>query len=164
MARSGTVGSLTLAHRVIQRRAIMVLRRPNIAMLLGENAVLRKIVERMRVVGRMNGWMRMIEKYMGELGIDWGMVSLMNVASINGLVNDWENERWRREVESKSTLIYYRLKQGIGGVPYDYVDVQGEVEYFEVGVEGEVCRWGCWVCDLWSGGGDTVSFSGGVQD
>ena len=32
---------------------------------------------------------------------------------------EWENVRWKREVESKSTLSYYRMKQGIGGVQYD---------------------------------------------
>ena len=38
----------------------------------------------------------------------------MSAGEVGGAVNGWEGDRWRREVESRSTLQLYRHKIGIG--------------------------------------------------
>ena len=165
VALQGEVGCSTVRARDMKGKLKFAMYCVN-----AENVVLRKIIERVRMVGRMNGWMRMIEKYMGELGIDWGVLCGMNATSINGMVNDWENERWRREVESRSTLSYYRMKQEIGGVRYD--NGWGAVLMFRARSNTLRLGWrgrfvggdvGCVICGAGRGGGDVVSFSGGMS-
>ena len=78
-------------------------------MLRTKNGLLRAIFKKMLEEARPKKWIRQFRQYMGELGL-----GLLQVGEMGGAVSGWEGDRWRREVESKSTLQLYRHKIGIG--------------------------------------------------
>jgi len=84
-----------------------------------ESGVTRKVFEGVRLGGRVNPWMRVVNRYLDELGMTCDRVKMMTNGEIVKAVNDWEHVRWRGEVQSKSTLVHYRMKDRIGGVGYD---------------------------------------------
>ena len=51
---------------------------------------------------------------MTEIGLEWGDLRSIDGRVITNRVNQWEEERWRGEIESRSTIEAYRLKEGIG--------------------------------------------------
>ena len=62
---------------------------------------------------RPKGWMKQLWKYMGELGISLSHLKTMSGEEVVGTVNQWEGDRWRREVEGKIMLQLYRNKVSI---------------------------------------------------
>lgn len=84
-----------------------------------ENCILQRMFRRMRSQTQKMQWMRLVEGYVVQVGLDWVAVERMTTNEIVKAVNMWEDNRWRMEVENKSTLIYYRMKEGIGGEWYD---------------------------------------------
>ena len=60
-------------------------------------------------------WVRQLREYLEELGLDFSDVGRMDAGDIGREVNNWENNRWRRDIESKITLEHNRTKRNIGG-------------------------------------------------
>ena len=83
-------------------------------MLRTKNGLLRAMFEKMLEEARPKKWIRQFREYMGELGVGLLQVREMSAGEVGGAVNGWEGDRWRREVESRSTLQLYRHKIGIG--------------------------------------------------
>ena len=84
-----------------------------------ESRVVRVVFQQMRDTVRPGAWMRLVNGYMSELGLNCERLRDMKNEEIVAAVNEWEHVRWRSEVESKSTLVFYRMKEGIGNVLYD---------------------------------------------
>ena len=49
------------------------------------------------------------------VGVDWGEIGVMSRGEIVCRVNEWDLNRWREEVRSKTTLNHYMAKENIGG-------------------------------------------------
>ena len=81
------------------------------------NGMLRGLVRRAREGG--NSWMRRMSEYMEELELSWETLKDMEDREIVGVVDRWEERRWRREIESMSSLVWYRGKEKIGGEHYE---------------------------------------------
>ena len=56
--------------------------------------MLRKVFERVKMRGRMNTWIRQVEKYMGDLALSWGDVESMDESELVRAVRRWDLERW----------------------------------------------------------------------
>ena len=54
------------------------------------------------------------EEYMSAVGVSHEELTKMKKEKINLQVNDWEERRWRTEVEERETLEIYRAKSKIG--------------------------------------------------
>ena len=54
-----------------------------------------------------------LREYMGESEINLSHLKTMSGEEIGVVVTGWDRDRWRREVESKSTLQLYRNKIGM---------------------------------------------------
>ena len=78
------------------------------------NGLLEGIFRKMIDEVRPRGWKRQLGKYMGELGISLSHQRTTSGEEVGGAMNRWEGKRWRREVESKTTLQLYRNKVSIG--------------------------------------------------
>ena len=76
-------------------------------------------------------WGREVNRYLNVLGMAWEELAGMEAGVIKERVNQWETGRWRSEVESKSTLVWYRERQGIGGEA-GYENSWGSVLLFRV--------------------------------
>ena len=59
-------------------------------------------------------WVRQLREYLGELRLDFSDVGKMDTDDIGREVNKWENNRWRRHIESKTTLERYRSNRNFG--------------------------------------------------
>ena len=80
-----------------------------------ENRIVRGMWDRIREAGGGCSWGREIGRCMGVVGVEWNELGVISKGEIVGRVNDWELNRWREEVSSKSTLSFYRAKESIGG-------------------------------------------------
>ena len=73
-----------------------------------ESGVVRRIFEGM-IHGENGGrWMKLVGRYVEELGLSLERVGEMRDKDVVDAVNVWEQSRWRGELESRSTLDYYR--------------------------------------------------------
>ena len=111
-----------------------------------ENVVLRAVFERMRDRGRMCPWMRLVGGYLVELGLGWAELEGMGAKDVVRRVDVWEENRWREELNEKSSLLHYRMKAGIGGETYD--NSWGSVLLFRV--RSNTLRLG-WRARYWGG-------------
>lgn len=83
-----------------------------------ENKILRNVFERVR--GSNSKWMKRMDEYLQMMNLQWEDIRTIETAQIVKRVNEWERQRWREEVQNKSTLTFYKLKDNIGGeVCYD---------------------------------------------
>jgi len=83
-----------------------------------ENGMLRRILSKMKYWRGKKTWIGCIEEYMRMVELSWEDVDAYSVQEIVRHVDEWERNRWRREVERRSTLEYYRYKDEIGGERY----------------------------------------------
>ena len=83
----------------------------------------------------------------------------MEARAIKERVNQWETGRWRREVESKSTLVWYRERQSFGGEA-GYDSSWGSVLLFRVRSNSLRLRWRERFC----GGDVRCSMCGGEEE
>jgi len=86
----------------------------------GKNGMLRRILNKMKQMEWRGGrtWIGCVEGYLAELEMNWNDVESCTTEQIHRKVDRWEQARWRREVDSKSTLQHYRIKERIGGENY----------------------------------------------
>ena len=83
-----------------------------------KNDLLTEILIEMKEFKRAGQWLKDVRKYMNDINIR-SMESLLqiNEKNIKAKVREWGEERWRAEMEKKSTLsIYRRNKQSVGEV------------------------------------------------
>ena len=89
----------------------------------------------------------------------------MDSGGIGREVNKWENNRWRRDVESKTTLELYRSKENVGNkgiYSNEYGSVYGSVLLFQCRTNTLKLRWrqgfegGAVYCLLCGGEEETV--------
>ena len=59
-------------------------------------------------------WSRKVEGYLYDVGLGWEGLRDIDDREITSRVNEWEMSRWRTELESRSSLVAYRLKDGFG--------------------------------------------------
>ena len=64
-------------------------------------------------------WIEMVECYREELGLEWHDVERLSIKYMMNVVDSYEKIRWKRDIEEKSTLEFYTLKENIGGESYD---------------------------------------------
>ena len=105
-----------------------------------ENGLLRAIFRRMCGESRPGRWMRQLREYMGELGTSFDRLESMTKLELNRVVDEWETDRWRRDLESRTTLQLYRNKVGIReeGI---YRNVFGSVLMFRCRTNTLKLRW-----------------------
>ena len=104
------------------------------------NGLLRAIFRRMCEEIRPGRWMRQLREYMGELGIGFDRLKTMTKLELNRVVDEWETDRWRRDLESRTTLQLYRNKVGIGDEGI-YRNVFGSVLKFRCRTKTLKFRW-----------------------
>ena len=78
------------------------------------NGLLAAIFRKLTSEARQRIWVRQLREYLGELGLDFSDVGRMDTDDIGREVNKWENNRRRRDIESKTTLEFYRSKGNFG--------------------------------------------------
>ena len=78
------------------------------------NGLLAAIFRKLTSEARPKVWVRQLRGYLGELGLDFSDVGRMDSGDIGREVNKWENNRWRRDVESIRMLELYRSKGNVG--------------------------------------------------
>ena len=82
-----------------------------------ENGLLRAVAETMMGEGS-GGWMKQVGEYMRAVGVSIGVIyeelTRMKKEKNNFKVNEWEERRWRTEVEERETPEIYRVKNKIG--------------------------------------------------
>ena len=78
-----------------------------------ENGLLRAVAERMVQEGS-GGWIKQVEEYMSAVGVSHEELTKMKKEKINLKVNEWEERRWRTEVEEREALEIYTAKSKIG--------------------------------------------------
>ena len=66
------------------------------------NGLLAAIFIKLTSEARPKIWVRQLREYLGELGLDFSDVGRMDTDDIGREVNKWENNRWRRDIESKT--------------------------------------------------------------
>ena len=76
---------------------------------------MRGIWDRIRETEGGCSWGREIGRCIGVVGVNWGELGVMGKGEIVSRVNEWELNRWREEVQSKTTLNHYMAKENIGG-------------------------------------------------
>jgi len=84
------------------------------------NDLLRKVLNRMKQM-QWKGtgtWIGCVENYMSKLEIDWAGVQNSTSNRIRQVVDEAELNRWKVEIEGKSSLQFYRMKERIGGEHY----------------------------------------------
>ena len=54
--------------------------------------------------------MRQLREYMGELEISFDRLKSMTKLEFDRVVDKWETDRWRRDLERMTTLQLYRNK------------------------------------------------------
>ena len=64
------------------------------------NWLLAAIFRKLTSEARPKIWVRQLREYLGELGLDFLDVVRMDTDNIGREVNNWENNRWRRDIES----------------------------------------------------------------
>ena len=109
-------------------------------MFKARNGLSRAIFRRMCEEISPGRWMRQLREYMGELGIGFDRLKTMTRLELNRVVDEWETDRWRRDLESRTTLQLYRSKVGIGeeGI---YRNVFGSVLMFRCRTNTLKLRW-----------------------
>jgi len=86
----------------------------------GKNGMMRKILNKMKQFewkGR-RMWIECVDNYLAELEMSWLDLESCTVQQIYKKIDNWEHRRWKTEVDSRSTLEYYRSKDKIGGESY----------------------------------------------
>ena len=78
------------------------------------NGLLAAIFRKLSSEARPRVWVRQLREYLRELRLDFSDVGRMDLGDIGREVNKWENNRWKRDVESKTTLELYRSKGNVG--------------------------------------------------
>ena len=78
------------------------------------NGLLAAIFGKLTSEARPEIWVRQPREYLGELGLDFSDVGKMDTEDIGREVNKWENNRCRRDIESKTTPELYRSKGNLG--------------------------------------------------
>jgi len=114
-ALQGEVGCSSVASRDLKTKLAFVR-----FMTGAKNGILRKIIDRMRRLewrGSCN-WFGCVEKYMGQLGVRWLDLETISNHRLMKMADDLERERWRMEVENRSSLHFYRIKTRLGGESY----------------------------------------------
>ena len=108
------------------------------------NGLLKTIIRRMCWQSKPGRWMQQLREYMGELEISFDRLESMTKLELDRVVDKWETDRWRRDLESRTTLQLYRNKVGI----------------CEEGIYIEMCLGQCSCFDveliLWSSDGGMV--------
>ena len=108
VALQGEIGASTTKCRDMKSTLKMVK-----YMKTTENGLLRAVVERMVQEGS-GGWMKQVEEYIRALGVSHEELTKMKKEKINLKVDEWEERRWRTEVDERETLEIYRAKNKIG--------------------------------------------------
>ena len=63
-------------------------------------------------------WMKAANKYKQELGLTWENIRMLDKKkSLKKVVREWDNQKWRDDLEEKPTLKWY--KQGKPSIQYD---------------------------------------------
>ena len=78
------------------------------------NGLLAAIFKKLTTEARRKIWVRQLREYLGELGLDFSDVGRMDADDIVKEVNNWENNRWERDIESTTMLELYRSKRNMG--------------------------------------------------
>ena len=105
------------------------------------NGLLAAIFKKLASEARPKIWVRQLREYLGELELDFSDVGRMDADDIGREVNNWENNRWRREsIESKTTLELYRSKRNMGDEGI-YSNEYGSVLLFQCRINTLKLRW-----------------------
>ena len=56
---------------------------------------------------RRGEWVRQLEEYLGEVGVDVGELRSMSKEKVKLKVHAWDEARWRRELNTRETLEIY---------------------------------------------------------
>ena len=78
------------------------------------NWLLAAIFRKLTSEARPKIWVRQLREYLEEFGLDFSDVGKMNTDEIGREVNRCENNTWRMDIESKTTLELYRSKGNFG--------------------------------------------------
>ena len=101
---------------------------------------MRAIFSRMCGEIRPGRRMRQLREYMGELGICFDRLESMTKLELNRVVDKWESDWWRKDLESRTTLQLHRNKVGIGEERI-YRNVFGSVLMFRCRTNTLKLRW-----------------------
>ena len=104
------------------------------------NGLLAAIFRKLTSEARPKVLVRQFREYLGELGLDFSDVWRMDSGDIGREVNKWENNRWRRDVESKTTQELYRSKGNVGDEGI-YSNEYGSVLLFQCRTNTLNLRW-----------------------
>ena len=55
-----------------------------------------------------NSWNKKLEEYLGKVGLRYEVLETMNKRAIKNKVREWDNERWREELDTLSSIEIYR--------------------------------------------------------
>ena len=134
---------------------------------------LTAVAERM-VREESGGWMKQVEEYMRTVGVSHEELTKMKTEKNNLKVNEWEETRWRTEVEERNPGdIAYRAKNKIGEGLYS--NDSGSMTLFRRRTNTIKLNWrqrfqgrvvDCPVCDCESGAEETQNteaFSEGLS-
>ena len=108
VAMQEEIGASTVKCRDIKNKLKMVKHVKNT-----KNRLLRAVVERMVQEGS-GGWIKQVEECMCAVEVGHAELTAIKKEKINLKVNEWEERRWRIEVEQRETLEIYRAKNRIG--------------------------------------------------
>ena len=125
------------------------------------NGLLAAIFRKLTSEARPKIWVRQLREYLGELGLYFSDVGRMDTDDIGREINKWENNGWRRDIESKTTLELYRSKGNFGDEGM-YSNEYGSVLLFQCRTNTLKLRWrqgfedGAMDCLLCRGGEETL--------
>merc|ERR1712008_316581 len=74
----------------------------------GENNLTKEILNKVRKEGEENKWNKQITEYLKETNIKYNEIYKLKRKEIKKKVRKWDNDMWKKELESKTSLTIYR--------------------------------------------------------
>ena len=97
----GEIGASLMSTRIIAGR-IQYVR----GILQGNNQLLKEVIAEM-IDENKNKWMKTTVAYLKEIGLHMNDLYSMGKGALKAHMKRWDDEKWRREITSKSTLTLY---------------------------------------------------------
>lgn len=101
----GEIGASSMKTRMINGRVQFI---KNIQE--GKNELLKEILRDMKEDGNYS-WMKVTNKYLGEIELRYGDIGRLTKEKLKEMVKNWDSRKWKEEVNNKTSLkIYEREK------------------------------------------------------
>ena len=98
----GEIGSSLMETRIIESKLTLVR-----SMIESENKLVKDILGKVRGIEK-NPWNKKLEEYLGKVGLNYEDLKTMNKKAIKNRVREWDNEKWREEMDKLSSIGIYR--------------------------------------------------------